>query len=525
MKESDGTEAMSNVFAKKEYAFKAMKSGDWFEALKSLKEIVSLLPVDTVILRAIIDVDLELKNFKDALSTAESLVSLDRASYSSNERYFKVLIQCQDYVNLIDFFDNKLSNELKRVDVLVYFYLRACQFTCEDQKAINAIRGCSIYENIEKSEAIFLRGIALSSKYSDKQLSEKSSEVLKSLGIELKQDTHSLFNSIEAEIYGEMNSAKSIQNKTSDFRVALCFSGQARGYREAFDKINKNIILPLKPDVFISTWDSVGIKKTINNRVALQRILYKDLSDLIPQKIVDTGITSIFNSLAVCLDKWNQAESVVSALNSDLTQLYSPKAIQIHSESEYDAKLLENGIVKSTHMNQSKMKFMILNANKLKKLHETKAGLDYDLVIRLRLDKAINRPISISKDFKDIIQDTVFVDHISYHGIGDQFAYSNTKVMDFYSAMGPVYDRHINSKKSSIISGLAGHSVIRELFLRSPYNLSRPKPFIGGELMNIKISINDLLENGFKKEVLLNKEYFSDKELNLLLSFIEENQV
>ena len=38
-------------------------------------------------------------------------------------------------------------------------------------------------------------------------------------------------------------------------KTALCFSGKLGDWAHCTDSIYENIILPLKPDIFLSTWD------------------------------------------------------------------------------------------------------------------------------------------------------------------------------------------------------------------------------------------------------------------------------
>ena len=38
-------------------------------------------------------------------------------------------------------------------------------------------------------------------------------------------------------------------------KVALCFSGKLGDWKDCTASIIQNIILPLKPDIFLATWD------------------------------------------------------------------------------------------------------------------------------------------------------------------------------------------------------------------------------------------------------------------------------
>jgi len=49
-------------------------------------------------------------------------------------------------------------------------------------------------------------------------------------------------------------------------KIALCISGQMRTYKDCYELLYENILVPLKPDVFIHTWSNSGVSNKVENR-------------------------------------------------------------------------------------------------------------------------------------------------------------------------------------------------------------------------------------------------------------------
>jgi hypothetical protein len=83
--------------------------------------------------------------------------------------------------------------------------------------------------------------------------------------------------------------------------------------------------------------------------------------------------------------------------------------------------------------NTYSMWYSVYESNRLKKLYELKHGFEFDVVIRMRTDFALNTVL----DFSTMKKDTLYVENarIDPYKVfcSDIFAYGSSKVMDLYS--------------------------------------------------------------------------------------------
>jgi hypothetical protein len=73
--------------------------------------------------------------------------------------------------------------------------------------------------------------------------------------------------------------------------TALCFSGKLEGWRECSESIVQNIIFPLKPDIFLSTWDDEPYEDFVKfyKPTSWQAINFKETMKLLkPEKLTHT---------------------------------------------------------------------------------------------------------------------------------------------------------------------------------------------------------------------------------------------
>ncbi len=59
------------------------------------------------------------------------------------------------------------------------------------------------------------------------------------------------------------NDIEKYYSNKKDYKIALCLSGHIRDYQRNLNSINKHLANPLKADVFLHTWDSIGTQKEI----------------------------------------------------------------------------------------------------------------------------------------------------------------------------------------------------------------------------------------------------------------------
>lgn len=216
-------------------------------------------------------------------------------------------------------------------------------------------------------------------------------------------------------------------------KVALCLSGQMRGYLEAFPSIKKNIIDKFNPDVFIHTWSDIGISNNEHRRRLPGCFAhYLDKDNRENKAVFDRNFPKFSSYI-------NQSPQVSEL---ELTKLYQPKSIVIEDspdESEYDqffnCPLPEEIKSKQPKATWSRPLFYkIYKCNELKKDFEKLNNFEYDLVIRLRPDLSIGEPIPDThvSNLNKIYHRIRTID-VSFQ-MSDQFFYGNSRDMDIACA-------------------------------------------------------------------------------------------
>lgn len=171
-------------------------------------------------------------------------------------------------------------------------------------------------------------------------------------------------------------------------RIALCFSGQMRSFKEGYNFYKKNLFDHYDSDdvdVFIHTWEE-----------EYPGPWYMDAAS------------------------WYGARDVVADKRFTAQQFSNYKV----AHEAWPA------------VNTFSMWYSVFKANELKRHYELSTGFRYDVVIRSRFDFALNRQL----DF-DILPDKLYVPNDFIKGTiapnqiaaNDQFAYGSSEVMDRYS--------------------------------------------------------------------------------------------
>lgn len=188
-------------------------------------------------------------------------------------------------------------------------------------------------------------------------------------------------------------------------KVALCISGQMRTYIDCYDLLNKNILKPLNPDIFIHTWEGSGIihKESVESKEGI--ITYDKLDELYkPKRVV--------------------IEKFESSYLEEYKGIKVPDILKEKEPNHYKGALPSS----------SKMYF----ANELKKDFEKENKFKYDIVIKLRPDLIIRKKINKNYLNEAANKDIIFFekDLLSENfQLSDKFAFGNSEVMDYYTSV------------------------------------------------------------------------------------------
>lgn len=219
-------------------------------------------------------------------------------------------------------------------------------------------------------------------------------------------------------------------------RIALCISGQMRNYTEAIvqDTLREFIIEPLKPDIFLTTWDKKGLShqlseaKYTNDEVEVTEIVstYPPLTDVSVISF-DCWLNLIDHNLAedfkTKITSWGQPLSAIPQL------------------------------------------YQIWYCNQLRLQKQLKEGFVYDVVIRIRPDSFFLAPLP---------EHTLISTNTIYHLNTGRFFWAN-RVYDIFfygnnESMNKIADAWINIREhqqNPFNNGLDPWDACRLLFLQT----------------------------------------------------------
>ncbi len=145
-------------------------------------------------------------------------------------------------------------------------------------------------------------------------------------------------------------------------------------------------------------------------------------------------INDPLNEYDLFIHTWNVTDRNGSSLNEDIVyKKYKPKIMVIEKPIIFAATqlMLDKNIGKYDINGVMSMFYKIEKCNQLKLDFESSNNFKYDCVIRFRGDVELLQPLHINKD--DLHKLAIPL-HGDYYGLNDQFAYSNSDVMNKYSS-------------------------------------------------------------------------------------------
>jgi acetyltransferase-like isoleucine patch superfamily enzyme len=209
-------------------------------------------------------------------------------------------------------------------------------------------------------------------------------------------------------------------------KIAVCISGQLRGYKKALATWNKFGFNDHDVDTYVCVWKDIGRKKLHAGH--LDRLVTPNVAQVFKDYVSNYGLPKfelIFPSFVEYINRVNPV------IPSDIEKFYGSKNVNVVDDEKY------------THFsNMEKMNMMI---NKCWDM--IPSPKIYDVVIRIRPDKILN---AFNFNFNDfnlnnfsnvIIADSGPHIHTDNIYMGDQFAMGNPQVMKVYSEL---YNKYLN---------------------------------------------------------------------------------
>lgn len=214
-------------------------------------------------------------------------------------------------------------------------------------------------------------------------------------------------------------------------KIALCLSGYLRTFKDCYSSILKNVILDNECDIFIHTYDKIGVSKgwrkpetgelytepTINGPYA------EGYREFRPSCIEETDIEF--------LETIPYIKTIVIERLEDIHHIFienfTNKGVSIFSNINEIANVI----------------YKIYKCNELKKQYENEHNFKYDLVIRTRGDQIFTKPISYNFNRNKILinsypwGDEDFVNSKRGNGeelcLSDRFAVGTSENIDYLS--------------------------------------------------------------------------------------------
>jgi hypothetical protein len=185
-------------------------------------------------------------------------------------------------------------------------------------------------------------------------------------------------------------------------KLAVCFSGMTRLWREVYSSHQRHLLVKHDADVFIHTWN----KKT---------------------EVILAGKT---------------ITSEEDADAADVVDAYKPKAWAMDTLGFRD-DLRKPDVGRWADVEKTSLRpmwFSVMRADKLRRQYQQATGTRYDLVLRARLDLEFydERPLELHRANPD----AVHVSQVREKWCNDQFAYGGPDVMERYCNLFPQIDHY-----------------------------------------------------------------------------------
>lgn len=224
---------------------------------------------------------------------------------------------------------------------------------------------------------------------------------------------------------GQDRPAKVNLPKGRKLRVAVCLSGQLRGYDKAWPSVRDGLLHDVDYDLYLHAWEKIGRKEPMPaqaSRVFSGNFLH--------------AYRNVVNGMGYSAARLRYA----NLIKTDASGTVSVDDLAVFYDMPTDQIILENdeSPAFSTYTNSEKMYYKVQACHKFMQSFER----DYDLVIRLRPDKSFNQRLP-TFDWRELCEQisdrTIFADFGMALNpntglvIGDQFGMSSESCMTIYA--------------------------------------------------------------------------------------------
>jgi hypothetical protein len=289
-------------------------------------------------------------------------------------------------------------------------------------------------------------------------------------------------------------------------KVAVCISGQLRGYHKTFHTWKKSFLADIDHDIFVHSWSNIGgsgaepFRSTLPFDGVFFQQGYRECCMTLGFDQVKQKYPTLFEYLHHS-DKVNEEQ---------IQKFYGAHSVILEDDKEPRFKSLSNS---------EKMHYKIKSCHDLMQSTNT----EYDLVIRARPDL----PISfIGFNWSDVYnwcnsEPIIFTDdacgvHYMNYMMGDQFAVGKPDTMSIYSNTYTTYSTLSENKIFACKEELAGHLSLGMTCWSNNINIKK-LPLKKGALLNPKLMSTTSISEAIKTDAKGRNSHWDKKLLQLLL--------
>ena len=236
-------------------------------------------------------------------------------------------------------------------------------------------------------------------------------------------------------------------------RIAVCVSGQLRGYRAAHETWSRSLLAAADCDLFVHTWANVGRSSAEGFRSTLP-FAGAAFSDAYRGVALAVGFDEVKQRYPTLFAHLERSEHVDAP---ELSAFYGTDHVVVDDDGTEAF---------AGWTNQDKMHWKIQSAHDL----AVASGQEYDLVVRVRPDKPIVFSAFAWRDLLEVCtrSATILADgprgvHYAKLVIGDQFAIGSPEAMAIYSRTYSLYPSLAAAGLYQCPPELSGHSSLAQV--------------------------------------------------------------
>lgn len=366
---------------------------NWLHDIKSVnsKTICANLHYienDKIFKAVLIELSREKFNFITPTSLCDYVYVLYRTNRTKHEFYRREL----ESINELDYYTKACFGLLEKLDIK---FVEQLLETNNKKLILRAMSFLPIHEKNIKSVIEY------------KALNKLSNPILKLA-----------YNDILTKPYSR---SSELSIKTNEkLKIAVCISGQLRGYKQALSTWSAFGFNAHDVDSYVCVWEQIGRKKLHPSH--LDRVITPNVSQVFKDFISSFGFPKFEKQFPTLISHLNRTELINDL---DLQSAYNTKNVIIVNDED--------------HMQLSNIEKMYMMINKCWDMIPEPGK--YDLIIRIRPDRELTKfSFDLRKfkfdDFSNvIIADTPANIHTDNIYMGDQFAMGTPKVMKVYSEL------------------------------------------------------------------------------------------